>query len=231
MPWPMFWPGHKKIKAGDRVAGGRIEDIGLKWWQREIVHSGSSITLPVRWPLDQYQLPILILKILAESCGISDSCWGPYYWISGMEVLLISVKAWPNFKHVRLSVEGARICLFLQWCEPAWLVAIIERQESVVMVRPTLLLASASSHSPFVLTGPAAAAAATRHWNGALVVSHCIKHCYRVLQCILENLKILNNILHNFVCPTKNNWIYIYCALFVRECSEVECEQRTRGVH
>ena len=48
-------------------------------------------------------------------------------------------------------------------CEPAWLVAIIERQESVVMVRPTLLLASASSHSPFVLTGPAAAAAATRH--------------------------------------------------------------------
>ena len=48
MPGPMFWPGHKKIKAGDRVAGGRIEDIGLKWWQREIVHSGSSITLPVR---------------------------------------------------------------------------------------------------------------------------------------------------------------------------------------
>ena len=124
MPWPMFWPGHKKIKAGDRVAGGRIEDIGLKWWQREIVHSGSSITLPVRWPLDQYQLPILILIMLAESCGISDSCWGPYYWIlSGMKVLLISVKAWLNFNHVRLSVEGAQShcalhrVLFLQWQE------------------------------------------------------------------------------------------------------------------
>ena len=38
----------RRLKAGDRVAGGRIEDIGLKWWQREMVHTGSSITLPVR---------------------------------------------------------------------------------------------------------------------------------------------------------------------------------------
>ena len=78
-----------------------------------------------------------------------------------MKVLLISVKAWPNFKHVRLSVHCTEsYSCSDKRCEPAWLVAIIERQESVVMVRPTLLLASASSHSPFVLTGPAAAAAA-----------------------------------------------------------------------